>query len=266
MTSHYSQYSQYSALISQRELLWAWVGRTVRARYKQSVLGVLWAVIQPAARAALLTIIFTYFIPIDTGPIPYIVFSYVAWVPWTLFSSGLTDMVGSLVSNMSLVSKIYFPREVLPLANLLARLLDFAIAFTLLFLLMWIYDLPLFNSNWIFLPVILLIQLMLMSGLGLAGAALNVFYRDTTHLFTFGIQLLLYATPIIYPVTRVPSAAMPYYYLNPMVGIIEAYRDVLLEQQYPGTYLAVSGVIALVCLVLAYILFKRLEFSFADVI
>lgn len=259
-------YEQTDNILSYRELLWAWTGRTVRARYKQSLLGIVWAVIQPAARALILTVVFTRFIPIDTGDVPYVVFSYIAWVPWTLFSSGLADMVASLVTNMSLVTKIYFPREILPLSALFSRLFDAAIAGSLLVVMMFFFGMSVFTLDWLWLPIILFIQVAFMSGLGLAGAALNVFYRDIIHLFTFIVQLMLYATPIIYPVSRVPSEFLPYYQLNPMVGIIEAYRAILLNQTFPVAPFLTSTLISLAIFIAGYALFKRLELDFADVV
>jgi len=249
-----------------RELLWAWTTRTIRARYKQSILGGLWAIIQPAARAVILTIIFTRFIQIDTGNTPYIVFSYVAMVPWMFFSSALTDMVESLVHNMNLVTKIFFPREILPVAALLARFLDFAIAAVLLVVLMLLYRLPVLTVSLVYLPIVFLLQFALTLGLGLAGAAITVFYRDISHLFTFAIQILFYATPIIYPVSRVPESYQALYFLNPMAAIIEAYRSILLYQTPPDITLYASIPVVLLILILGYWIFKRLEAFFADVI
>jgi len=207
-----------------RDFLIAWTSRIVRARYQQSILGGLWAIIQPAATVAVFTIIFTRFIPVDTGEIPYVVFSYSAMVPWLLFSASITDMVESLVMNMNLVTKIFFPREILVLAALLARVFDFAIAFSILIVLIMVYRLPVLHIGWLFLPVILAIQMALSLGLGLIGASLNVFYRDIKHMIGLGMQLWFYATPIIYPPTLVPEAWRSLYHLNPMVGVIESYR------------------------------------------
>lgn len=249
-----------------RELLWAWIMRTIRARYKQSILGGLWAVIQPAARAVVLTIIFTRFIQIDTGATPYIVFSYVAMVPWMFFSTALTDMVESLVHNMNLVTKIFFPREVLPVSALIARFLDFAIAAALLVILMVLYRLPVLTGYLLYLPLVLILQVALMLGLGLAGAAINVFYRDISHLYTFAIQILFYATPIIYPASRVPAEFRTIYFFNPMAAIIEAYRSILLYYRAPDQTLLTAIPIVFVVLIIGYWLFRRLETYFADVI
>ena len=186
--------------------------------------------------------------------------------PWTFFSASVGDMVDSLTSNMNLVSKIYFPREIFPISALLARLLDFAIAITLLLVIMIYYQVPLFRLSWLWFPVILLIQLALALGLGFIGGALNVFYRDVRHLFSLGLQLWLYATPIVYPLSVVPAKWRTLYALNPMVGIIESYRSVLLEGVGPSLPLLFSAIIALLLLSVGYWLFKRVEFQFADLV
>ncbi len=253
-------------LIPNRELLFAWTFRTIRSRYQQSILGGLWAILQPIATVAIFTVIFTLFIPVNTGGIPYAVFSFTAMVPWTFFSTSISDMVESLVGNMNLVTKIYFPREVLPIAVLLARFLDFGIAFLVLLILMIAYRIPIFTLSWLYLPLILLVQVALTVGLGLAGASLNVFFRDIKHLFTLILQLWFYATPIIYPSTLVPARLRSFYYLNPMAGVMEAYRSVLLQAQPPGPYLLLSGLVALGVLVIGYWFFKRMEFQFADIV
>lgn len=257
----------FRTLFRSQDLLWSWTHRIIQARYQQSVLGGLWMIIQPAATVTIFTIIFTRFIPVETGGIPYAVFSYVAIIPWAFLSSSLTDMTSSLVQNMSLVTKIYFPRETLPLAGMLARLLDFAIAVILLVVLLLVYQIPPFPSGWVYIPVILLIQIGLVMGLGLMLAALNVFYRDVQSFLTLGIQLWFYASPIIYPVELVPSQWRSIYSLNPMVGILESYRAVILYQSAPPALpLVFAGLEAFFLLVVGYILFKRLELVFADIV
>jgi len=248
------------------DLLLAWIARTIRARYKQSLLGGLWAVIQPATAAIIFSLIFTYFVPIDTEGIPYLLFSYTAMVPWTLLTASITDMVDSLVINMNLISKIYFPREVLPIAAMLARLLDFGIAFLVLTILLLFFQIPMDPFLLFLLPMVVVIQLMLVLGVGLIGAALNVFYRDIRHVVGLGLQIWLYASPVIYPVGRVPESLRTFYFLNPMAGIIESYRDILLHQRMPGAYLLASMAIAVAIMALGYVLFKRLELQFADVV
>lgn len=255
-----------SNLYQTRNLLRAWTGRNIRARYQQSVLGWLWAVMQPAAQVIIFSFVFTFFVPIDTGDIPYPVFSYVAVVPWTLLAASLPDMTDSLVANMGLVTKIYFPREVLPIAAMLARLMDFGIAAGLLIILIIFFRVPVYVAGWLYLPVILVIQLMLIVGLGLACAALNVFFRDVRSLLVLGLQLWFYASPIIYPVTMVPEQLRTLYFLNPMAGVIEGYRAVILYAELPGNYLILSAVVSLVVFIVGYWLFKRVEFQFADIV
>jgi lipopolysaccharide transport system permease protein len=253
-------------LYQQKDLLLAWTTRNIRARYQQSVVGWLWAVLQPAAQVVLFTVIFTMFVPIDTGNVPYPVFSYVAIVPWTFLSASLPDMTDSLVANMGLVTKIYFPREILPISAMLARMMDFAVAACLLVILMLIYRMPVFTTVWLAIPVILATQMALILGIGLACAALNVFFRDVRSLLALGLQLWFYASPIIYPVTTVPDQLRPYYFLNPMAGVIEAYRDVLIYGRLPGTYLVPSAIVAVVVFILGYWFFRRVEFQFADIV
>jgi lipopolysaccharide transport system permease protein len=258
--------SNIKTLVNSKDLLFSWVGRTIRGRYQQSVLGWLWAIVQPAASVVIFSVIFTQFVPVNTGGIPYPVFSYVAVVPWAFFASSLADMTNSLVQNMSLVTKIYFPREALVIAAMLARLLDFGVAAVLLIILIIVFRMTVTPLGLIVLPFILLMQIVLVMGLGLIMAALNIFYRDVQPMLALVIQLWFYASPIIYPVTMVPEKYRFLYYLNPMAGILESYRDILLRQSMPGYYLLFSGVFSFVVFLLGYWFFKRVEFLFADIV
>ena len=252
--------------IHYKDLLFAWTSRILRARYQQSILGGLWAILQPLATVIIFTVVFSFVLKVDTGSTPYIVFSYTAMVPWLLFSSSITDMVESIVSNMNLVSKIFFPREILVISTLLARIVDFIIAYILLIILIFIYRVPVNLFLWLFLPVILLIQITLSLGIGLFASALNVFYRDIKHVFTLIMQLWLYASPIIYPISFVPDKWKNIYMLNPMVGIIEAYRSVMIYRAFPDISLLFSAIIAIVVFIAGYLFFKRVEVQFADII
>ena len=256
----------FKLLFGHRDLLFTWSYRIIRARYQQSVLGGLWAIIVPVTTTIIFSVIFTYFIPINTGNIPYLVFSYTAMVPWTLFSSSINDMVDSLTGNMNLVSKIYFPREILPIATMLARMVDAFIAYGILAVLMVYYRMPVTLSGLLLMPFILLIQIALALGIGFIGGALNVFYRDIRHIFSLGLQLWFYASPIIYPVTSVPDRLKPLYFLNPMAGVLEAYRAILLYDTLPGPSIYYSAGVSILALVIGFWIFKRLEFQFADII
>lgn len=244
----------------------AWTVRILRARYQQSLLGWTWAVIQPVATVAIFTLVFTRIVHVDTGGVPYLVFSYAAVVPWALLASALPDMSMSLVGNLSLVTKIYFPRESLPLAALAARIVDFGISAVLLVALVVAFGIPLSPAGLVFLPVVFLVQVLLLIGLGLGAAALNVFYRDVDPVLKLGLQLWFYASPVIYPVTLVPERWRSVYFLNPMAGVIESYRDVLLAGRAPGSHLLVAALVAVAVFGAGYGFFKRAEGRFADII
>lgn len=249
-----------------RDLLWEWTARNIRARYQQSLLGWLWAIVQPTAQVAIFTIVFTVIVPVDTGVLPYVIFSYVGIVPWTFLSMALPDMANSLVDNMSLVNKIYFPREILPIAALLARLMDFFVASILIVILLIVYQVPVSPLAIVYVPLILGVQVLLTLGIGIATAAANVFLRDVRSLMVLGLQLWFYATPIIYPATLVKDELLPFYFLNPMSGIVESYRDVVLRSQMPGEYLISAAVMSLLIFIGGFWFFRRVEFQFADIV
>jgi lipopolysaccharide transport system permease protein len=254
-------------LYNSREIVRAWTNRIVRGRYQQSALGWLWAIIQPVASVLVFSVIFTRFVPVDTGKIPYIIFSYVAMVPWTFLSSSLSDMTSSLTQNMDLVSKIYFPRETLPVSAMLARFMDFGIASMLFLILMAYYHVDIEPVTLLYLPLILLIQVILIAGIGLLLSSMNVFFRDVQSMLALLIQIWFYASPIIYPVTVVPEHLRFLYYLNPMAGILSGYRAILLYQSPPpGLPLLIAGLEAFILLVLGYLFFKRMELVFADIV
>ena len=253
-------------IFSARELILQLTSRNLRARYQQSLLGWAWAILLPAAQAAILGVVFTYFVPIDTGDIPYVVFCYVAMVPWTFLAASLPDMSNSLVENMGLVTKIYFPRQALPIAAMLARLADFGVGASVCVALVAIFALPVNPVAFLLLPVVLLVQVLLIVGIGLLCAAANVFFRDVRSLLVLGIQLWLYASPVIYTLATVPEKLLPYYRLNPMVGIIESYRDIFIRGEAPGMNLAVSFAFAIAFCLVSVFVFRRLEARFADIV
>lgn len=249
-----------------RELLWLWTVREVRVRYKQSILGFAWAILQPLALTAVFTVVFSRFVRIDTGGIPYPVFAYAALLPWTLFATSLTFGIPSLVNNMNLVTKIYFPREVLPLANVGAAFIDFLAASVVFAGLLLIYGVsPGVQALWI-IPL-LAVQVVLTVGVTLLGSAVIVFFRDVRFVVPLLIQVWMYACPIIYPVDMVPESLRPYYFLNPMAGLIDGYRRVLVNGQPPDwAVVGVGTAVAAVVFVLGYALFKWAEPLFADLI
>lgn len=252
--------------VQARGLLREWVSRTLRARYQQSVMGWLWAVLQPAAQAAILAVVFTKIVPVETGGTPYLLFSYAATVPWTFLASSLSDMTTSVADNMSLVTKIYFPREIIPLGLMLARLLDMVVAFGVYFVLAAYLGVPVVSTALLFLPCVVATQVLMVTGTGLACAAGNVFVRDVRTVLILVTQLWFYASPVIYPVDAVPEAVRPFYALNPMVGILEGYRAVLLRGQLPGAWFAATIAGAVICFFVGFTVFKKLEARFADIV
>ena len=258
--------SHFRELLRYRELLISWTLRDIKVRYKQSVLGIAWAILQPFSMMVIFTVIFSFFVKIPTDGVPYPIFAYTALLPWTFFANSLSFAVPSLVNNMNLVTKIYFPREIFPLAAIIASFVDFSVASVIFVGMMVFYRIPL-SLSLLLVPLIVLIQIILMVGVSLFASALNVFYRDVRFVIPLGVQLWMYATPIIYPLSLVPERLRPFYMLNPMVGIIDSYRKVILSGQWPDfNSLALAAGISLASFLGAYWYFKNAEMEFADVI
>jgi lipopolysaccharide transport system permease protein len=253
-------------LTQYRELVYNLAARDLKIRYKQSVLGAAWAILQPFALMVVFSVIFSLFAKVKTPGIPYPVFSYVALVPWTFFTNTLSCGVGSLVNNSNLVAKIYFPREIFPLASLLACFVDFLVAATIVAAMLLYYHIGL-TPQLLWLPLIVLLQMAFMMGLLLTLSAANVFFRDIRLLLPFLLQLWMYVTPVIYPLTVMPARYRLLFSLNPMTGIIDAYRRVIAQGVAPDSWLLlVPMVSSLLLLALGYRVFKGVEMQFADVI
>ncbi len=253
-------------LVRYRELIFALTQREIKARYRQSLLGIGWAIAQPLAFMVVFSLVFSRVARLPTEGIPYPIFAYAALVPWTFFSNALTTATIGLVSQRSIVTKTYFPREVIILAQVAALFVDFlAAALILAGLMVWYGVAP---TLWLLLlPVLLLILLALIVALSLITSALNVSYRDLAPVVGLGLQVLLYLTPVAYSITSVPGEILPLYVLNPLVGLIEGFRSVVARgQPPPWDLLAISAVISFVLLAAAYAYFKRAERAFADVI
>ncbi len=259
-------FGQGTKLYRYRDLLWLWTVREIRVRYKQSLLGFAWAIVQPLSLTIVFTFVFSRIIRMDTGDIPYPVFAYTALLPWTFFSTALSFGVPSLINNMGLVTKIYFPREILPLANIGAALVDFVVASLIFAGILVVYRQPLtIQALWIF--PLLGVQLLLMVGVTLLGSSLLVFYRDVRFVIPLLVQVWMYASPVIYPIDWVPESLRPYYDLNPMAGLIDGYRRVLLLGEPPrGQAMLFSVALSAILFLLSYVVFKHLEPLFADVI
>jgi lipopolysaccharide transport system permease protein len=251
-------------LAGAHNLLLEWTARTLRARYHQSVLGWLWAVIQPLAQAGVLAVVFTAVVPVRSGPTPYFLFVFAATSVWAFLASSLVDMSSAVVDNVTLVNKVRFVRAALPLGTMLARLVDCGITLAL------VVALAMWSGVWrpgpsiVAVPAVIAVQMALVGGLGLAAAAANVFVRDVRSLLQLGLQLWFYASPVLYPVEQVPQWAQPYYALNPMVGILDAYRAVLLRAAWPGPDFLLAAIVSICVGLGGLALFASLEPRFAD--
>lgn len=249
-----------------RELLWVWTAREVRARYKQSFFGVGWAVFQPVALSAVFAVVFSYIVHVPSDGVPYPIFIYSAMVPWSFFARALTAALPSIVANMSLVTKIYFPREVLPIATVATHFVDYLCGLAVLIAMLAYYRVAL-TPALLLVPVILAVQLALMVGLALAAAAANVFFRDVNQMLPLLLQIWMYACPIIYPLSLVPPWLRPWYLLNPMAGIIDAHRQVIVKGALPDWHaFGIAAVVSVVVALAGYAMFEHLEDQFADVI
>jgi lipopolysaccharide transport system permease protein len=253
-------------LARRRDLLWMWTVRDIKVRYRQSLLGVAWAILQPLSVMLIFNLVFSYFIRVPTDNIPYPVFSYAALLPWTFFAGSLSFAVPSLVTNMSLVTKIYFPREILPMSAVISGLIDFAVASAVFAGMLAYYRIPP-HITLILVPFLLLIQVLLTLGIVLFASALNVFYRDIRFVVPLVIQLWMYVTPIIYPISVIPARYQRVYLMNPMAGLVEAYRAITLKGSWPDwNSLGLAALVAIVIFSAGYSYFKRVEWQFADLI
>ena len=249
-----------------RELLYFLVWRDVKVRYKQTALGAAWAIIQPFFTMVVFSIFFGGLAKIPSDGLPYPLFAYTALLPWQLFAHSLSESTSSLVSNQSLITKVYFPRLVIPTSSVFAGLVDFAIAFIILVgMLVYFGIKP--GIAVITLPLFVLLAVATALSVGLWLSALNVTYRDVRYTIPFLTQFWMFATPIAYPSSLVPEHWRAIYGLNPMAGVVEGFRWALLgKTESPGSLLAVSVAVVLVLLVGGMYYFRRMEKSFDDVI
>lgn len=256
----------FKELCNYRDLFWILVWRDVKVRYAQTVLGAMWAIIQPVFSMIIFTIVFGRFARIPSDGIPYPIFNFSAVILWQYFASSVSGASNSLVGNQHLITKVYFPRLVIPTSRVLAGLVDFCIAFIVLQCLMIYFG---FYPTWTMLGVPLLVLVIMASaaGVGMTLSAINVKYRDVQHTVPFVLQAWMYASPIVYPVSIVPEKFRLLYGLNPMVGVVEGCRSLLLHSRpLPGDLLLESAVVSAIMLIGGMLYFKRTERYFADVI
>jgi lipopolysaccharide transport system permease protein len=257
----------FKELWAYRELLGFMVWRDVSARYKQSVLGILWALLTPLLTMVIFTIIFGKVAKIPTDGIPYPIFSYAGLLPWLFFSQSLQKATISMVAERNLLTKIYFPRLIVPMAATLAPLVDLLIASSVLFAMMFYYQFtPTLHSLYL-LPLCVIWAWVTAVGVGAWLSAFNVYFRDVGQMIPFIVQVWLYASPVVYPASLVPPSFQWLYALNPMAGVIEGFRWALFAHgNPPGSAVLLSAAVSVVLFVTGGLFFKRMERSFADVV
>ncbi len=249
-----------------RELLYFLAWRDIKVRYKQTILGAAWAIIQPFFTMVIFSLFFGRLAKIPSDGIPYPIFSYAALVPWTFFANGLTQSSNSLVASANLIKKVYFPRLVVPISSILSGAVDFVLAFIVLLVMMVYFDtLPTWNIVW--LPLLLLLALVTSLGVGLWFTAMNVQFRDVRYAVPFLVQAWMFATPIAYPSSLLGEPWRTLYGINPMVGVIEGFRWALLGvNTAPGPVIIISSLVSVGLLVSGAFYFRRMEKTFADVV
>ena len=248
-----------------RELLCFLIWRDVKVKYKQTLLGATWAILQPLLAMVVFTLIFGKLARMPSDGIPYALFSYVALVPWIYFANALTLSGNSLVSSSDLITKVYFPRLIIPAAAVLGGLVDFGMAFLSLLLLMaWYGVVP--GLGMLLTPVLLALTALTAFGLGTWLSALNVQYRDVRYVIPFLVQIWMFATPVVYPASLLPEGLRWLAHLNPMTGIIEGFRAALLGREIPWNGIAAAAAVAAVLCVGGIMYFRKVERTFTDVI
>lgn len=250
-----------------RELVYFLTWRNLKVRYKQTALGAAWAILQPFLTMVVFSIFFGNLAKVPSDGVPYPIFSYTALLPWTLFAKALTDASHSLVQSSHMITKVYFPRLILPLASILSGLVDFALAFLVLFFMMLYYGIVPTTAVWT-LPLFVLLAMITALGVGFWLSAMNVLYRDIGYVLPFLTQFWMTLTPIAYPASLLPEQWRLVYALNPMTGVVEGFRWALLGStaSVPTGMLAVSTTISIIVLITGLYYFKRMERRFADMV
>lgn len=248
-----------------RDLLYTLAARDVRLRYKQTALGVIWVVLQPLMAAGILSFVFGTVAKIPSDG-PFFLFAYAGSLGWSAFSGTLSKASACLVGNAHLISKVYFPRLILPFSTVLSSLLDFAVALVMMVVLLAIYEVPI-GLGFLLLPVWLLLVLLFAIGIGLLMAALTVTYRDVQYILPVALQFLMYASPVVYAVSHVPESLRWIYNLNPLASLLEGFRWSLIGSHPVSlSNITYSAILGLIVFVIGAFAFKRMEKTFADVI
>ena len=247
-----------------RELLYFLTWRDIKVRYKQTAMGAAWAIVQPLCTMLIFTLFFSIFVGVPSDGIPYPVFAYAGLLPWTFFAGAISNCSNSIVGSAGLISKVYFPRMLIPAASVGAGLVDLVIATVILVVLTLLYGITLTGSL-VVMPLLAALTLILALGVGILIAALTARYRDVRHVLPFVLQIWMFSSPIIYPLSVVPEKWRWALELNPLTGIIEGFRSSLMGRALNWRAIIVSSVIALIFFICSIFIFRRLEKSFADV-
>ena len=248
-----------------RELIAAFTMRDVKLRYKQTGLGIAWAVLQPLLTMVIFTVVFGGLAHLPSDGVPYPLFVLAALLPWMLFAEGLTRSTTTMVTNSNIMTKVYFPRLIMPLSSILSPLVDFGVSFIILIAMMVYYGfVPTFNI--VFLPLFILLALATSFGVGLWLSALNVRYRDFQYTVPFLIQIWMFASPVVYDSSLVPESLRVWYGLNPMAGVIEGFRWALLGTGTPSAMVLISVGMVILLLVSGMFYFRRMEQYYADIV
>jgi lipopolysaccharide transport system permease protein len=255
-----------------RELVYFLTWRDIKVRYKQTVLGAAWAILQPVLQMVIFTFLFNRVANLSSEGFPYPIFNFTALLPWRLFAKAMNDAGRSLVGNRNMITKVYFPRLVIPLASVLGGVLDFMIAFLVLTVIIAVYHFSpqlgfQYQPTWrlLTLPIFFMMAIVTAVGVSLWLSALNVLYRDVGHILPFLTELWFFVTPIVYSSSEIPETLRLFYALNPMTGVIEAFRWALLNTQFPlGSVLWISALVTVIILVSGLFYFRRMERVFAD--
>jgi lipopolysaccharide transport system permease protein len=257
---------EFRELWDRRELLWFLAWRDIRVRYKQTILGAGWAVVQPLLQMIVFSVFFGGLLNVASDGLPYPVFSFSAVVPWTLFTAVVGGSAVSLTANAGILTKVYFPRLMIPLAGAGARLVDFGIALVILVAMILAYGLP-FAWPVLLLPVFLLLLLVCGLGMGLWFGAINVYYRDVQVLVPFLLQIWMYASPVVYSSRLIQDPVWAFLYnLNPMVGVLQGFRWCLLGGSAPGPEILLSSLVGLLLLLSGLSVFQRVQRNMADIV
>lgn len=249
-----------------RELFFILAQREIQLRYRQTILGVAWVVLQPLMTTAIFTLIFGRLLKVSSDNVSYELFVFAGLLPWGVFSQSVQRAGVSLTRDIRLITRVFFPRIIIPIANALSTVVDFLVSFLMIIILFAVYKIP-FSVNLLAVPFLLFFTLMLAIGVGIAFSALNVYYRDFTYVLPFVIQIWLYASPLAYSSNLIPLSWSWVYDLNPMVGIIDGFRWAFFETTaFPTDSLTYSTLVSILVFVLGLLIFRRLERKFADVV